>query len=191
MSEAARDLRLAISRSHDTDRRGQGQGEGEGGLFGGLSDTLQPITVPPRLSGLKYLGWMGRGWAWPAQRTPKGTATGMKTKCPGLKPLCDCDTELCGSFSTDRQLSQKSDRCNVAECHGPPVRKRSGKLEDTQYETGLERLEDAAVDEFALDCVHSMCGTEEFQYEPWVSLPEADPSISIPMKSALRDWQLG
>lgn len=62
---------------------------------------------------------------------------------------------------------------------------------DTQYETGLERLEDAAVDEFALDCVHSICGTEEFQNEPEFHSLEADPSISIPMKSALRDWQLG
>ena len=33
---------------------------------------------------------------------------------------------------------------------------------DTQYETGLDGLEYAAVDEFALDCVHSMRGTKEF-----------------------------
>lgn len=42
---------------------------------------------------------------------------------------------------------------------------------DTEYGTGLEGLEDATVDEFALDCVHSMCGTEEFQYEPGFHSP--------------------
>lgn len=42
---------------------------------------------------------------------------------------------------------------------------------DTQCETGLEGLEDATVDEFALDFVHSMCGTEEFQYEPGFHSP--------------------
>lgn len=56
MSKATRDLRLAISPSNDIDRRGQGQGQGQDGSFGDLSDTLQPVTVPLRLSGLPKLG---------------------------------------------------------------------------------------------------------------------------------------
>lgn len=116
----------------------------------------------------------------------------MKTKCRGWKPLCDCDTELCGSFSTDRQLSQKSDRCNVAECHGPPVRKRSGQLEETlNMKPAWKGWRMPPLTSLHLIVYNSMCGTEEFQNEPGFHSLEADPSISIPMKSALQDWQLG
>lgn len=116
----------------------------------------------------------------------------MKTKCPGLKPLCDCDTELCGSFSTDRQLSQKSDRCNVAECHGPPVRKRSGQLEETlNLKPAWKGWRMPPLTSLHLIVYIACVAQRNSNMSPGFHSLEADPSISIPMKSALRDWQLG
>lgn len=101
----------------------------------------------------------------------------MKTECRVGSPYVIVTLSLAEASrptdrQTDRQLSQKSDRCNVVKCHGPPVRKAIRTIgRDIQYETGLEGLGGAAVDEFALDCVHSMCGTEEIQYEPGFHSP--------------------
>lgn len=82
----------------------------------------------------------------------------------------------------------------VAECHGPPVRRRSGQLEETLNMKPAWKGWYATVDKFALDCIHCMCGTEEFQHELGFHSPEGwsiYTCIYLPVKSALRDWQLG
>lgn len=130
MSDASCDLRLEISLSHDTDRRSQGKGQG--GLIGDLSDTLQPFTVPQRLSGLLSLGrteWneVGPGRLYVHK---EGGQLGRRHKAPERKLLCVIVTLSFAKASRQAFVSEVRP-VQVAECHGPPVCKRSGQWEET------------------------------------------------------------
>lgn len=114
---------------------------------------------------LDYLGWAvlnGTGLGLADSTCTKRTAARTRANAPEWELLCDCDTEPCESLSADNCLrSQTGASARMLRAAGAQTVRTIGR--DTQYETGLKRLENATVDKFALDCVHSVGGTEEFQ----------------------------
>lgn len=159
-------------------------------MFGDLSDTLQPITVPLCLSGRPRLGRTEWNGAWPGRLCvyQKGRQLGQRQKCrSGNSPVV---VTLSFAKASRQEIVSKvrpGASGRMPQAAGAQTVRTIGR--DTQYETGMKRLENATVDKFALDCVHSVRGTEEFRkLSLGFILPEADPSLISPWN---RRYEIG
>lgn len=114
---------------------------------------------------------MERGLVWPTLRAQRGRQLGRRHKAPERKLLCVIVTLSFAKASRQAVVSEVRP-VQVAECHGPPVRKRSGQLgRDSQYETGCKGCSMPQLTSLRLIMYITYVAQRNFKYEPGFHSP--------------------